>query len=120
MISLLKEPEEWPGYDKKVARGIGFVLLGVPIKDRTAPTPQHFRVFRGLVEDALSRGKVLVHCWGGCGRTGTMGAAYWIDRGMSAKDAIDKMRLANPEAMETEGQGRSLDDLAHSLETGEQ
>jgi protein-tyrosine phosphatase len=55
--------------------------------------------------------KVLVHCQGGSGRTGTMGAAYWIAKGLSAADAIRKVRQANPDAVETIGQERILDEF---------
>jgi len=121
VISLLNECEQRPRYDKEVARGIGFILHSVPITDFTAPSMDDFGTFLGLVEDALSRGKVVVHCWGGCGRTGTMAAAYWIARGTSAAAAIAKVQSVNPGAVEKNtGQEQSLHDLANSRGGGAQ
>jgi atypical dual specificity phosphatase len=120
VISLLNEREQRPGYNKQVVSQMGFVLPNVAITDGEAPSDEDFVTFLRLVDVGLSTGKVIVHCWGGCGRTGTMGAAYWVARGMSAADAMAKMRSANPEAIETKGQERSLDRLADSLAGGAQ
>ena len=62
----------------------------------------------GISPQAVAKGKVLVHCQGGHGRTGTMAAAYWINKGLTAEQAITKMRQINPLAIETKEQKESL------------
>lgn len=44
-----------------------------------------------------------------------MGAAYWIGKGLSAADAVRKVRRANPHAVETTGQERMLDDFEEDV-----
>jgi len=60
-------------------------------------------------------GKVLIHCQGGSGRTGTMGAVYWISKGLSVHKAIDKVRKTNPLTVEVPEQEGSLYKLQESL-----
>ena len=64
-----------------------------------------------IVIKSLKKGKVLVHCQGGTGRTGTMAAAYWIKKGLSANEAIRKIRKSRPGAIEMPEQEESLFDL---------
>ncbi len=49
-----------------------------------------------------------MHCESGSGRTVTMRAAYWVGKGLSAKDAIDKVRKSRQHAFETNEQEESL------------
>ena len=58
-----------------------------------------------------AKGKVLIHCQGGWGRTGTMAAAYWINMGLPAHKAITKVRQTNPGALEIPVQEDSLYEL---------
>ena len=65
-------------------------------------------MFLAAVERALGQGKVFVHCQGGSGRTRTTGAAYWVSKGLSVKEAVERVRQANPRAIETWEQENSL------------
>ena len=56
-----------------------------------------------------------MHCEGGSGRTGTMAAAYWIKKGLSAREAVDKVRESRPNAVETKEQEESLQELQKTL-----
>ena len=47
-----------------------------------------------LLETLADETKVLVFCEGGQGRTAFMGAAYWVNKGLSASDAIVRMSVA--------------------------
>ena len=55
----------------------------------------------------LRRGRdVLVHCRGGLGRAGTIGARLLIELGMTPAVAVARVRAARPGAIETIGQER--------------
>jgi atypical dual specificity phosphatase len=107
-ISLLDESEERPNYDLEEAKALGFNRISIPIKDFTAPTQNQFSQFLRAANKALQKGKVIMHCEGGSGRTGTMAAAYLIGKGFSAKEAIEKIRKSRPHAVETKEQEESL------------
>lgn len=108
IISLLDEKEQRPNYDLKEVDAMGFKRYSIPLKDFSAPTEEQFEEFLSRMNQALKDGKVLVHCQGGSGRTGTMAAAYWINKGLSAAEAIKKVRSANPNAIENTVQEKSL------------
>lgn len=107
LISLLEE-EESPNYDIEEVEKMGFKRYSIPIKDFSAPTKSQFKEFLKVLSEALIRGKVLVHCMGGKGRTGTMAAAYWICKGLSAEEAIKKIKKSNQNAIENKEQENSL------------
>ena len=48
---------------------------------------------------------------GGSGRTGTIAAAYWINKGLRAHEAITKMKQSNSGAVEEPVQEESLNEL---------
>jgi atypical dual specificity phosphatase len=110
IISLLDEKQQPPNYDVREIERIGFKRYSIPIKDGTAPTLPKFKTFLKIIQ--ASKDKILIHCQGGAGRTGTMAAAYWMKKGLSAKEAIEKVRKSCRQAVETPGQERSL----HRLE----
>ena len=99
---------EKPRYNPTAIKRGGFELWRIPIQDFTPPTQEQFLRFFDFVDGGLARGKVLVHCMGGYGRTGTMGAAYWIREGLTAAEAIDRIRSKQPHAIEVEDQVESL------------
>jgi hypothetical protein len=88
---------------------LGFKRYSIPIPDFGAPSLDQLYKFIDWLAAVPRAEKVLVHCEGGSGRTGTMAAAYWIAQGASAADAIHMVRQANSDAVETKGQLRMLD-----------
>ncbi|HEY7732569.1 MAG TPA: protein-tyrosine phosphatase family protein [Gaiellaceae bacterium] len=47
------------------------------------------------IDDELARGGVVyVHCWGGCGRTGTVVSAWWVRHGTAPLEALERYRRA--------------------------
>ena len=80
----------------------GFEHKKICIEDFTAPTLDQIDEFVRFVEAKLTEGKkVLVHCYAGRGRTGTMLGAFLIQRGMSAEAAIREIRERAGEAYGT-------------------
>jgi ADP-ribosyl-[dinitrogen reductase] hydrolase len=128
---LLDESERKLDYEIGEVEEIGFEWFSVPVKDFHAPKFDDFQRFLNIVhsiEDKVyerGQSKILVHCWGGLGRTGTMGAAYWIDKGMSADEAILRIRTSakraaaqlgtERKAIEIHEQEQSLHDLEARL-----
>ena len=104
VISLLDETEQKPLY------GIGHFVEGtcvrysIPIPDYGVPAPEQLSVFLEAVREGLEKGRVLVHCQGGSGRTGTLGALWLISLGMTPEEAISVVREGNPSAIETADQ----------------
>ena len=71
----------------------GFEHRKICVEDFTAPSFDQIDEFVGFVESKLREGKkVLVHCFAGRGRTGTMLAAYLIHGGMRGEAAIRDIR----------------------------
>ena len=81
IISLLDEDEESPYYDIKKTEETGFKRYLIPVRDFTAPKPADFQEFLDTLDESMKQGKVLVHCQGGTGRTGTMVGADWVKKG---------------------------------------
>jgi len=78
--------------DDIVARH-GFAYRHYPIEDFCAPTIEQASDFARFVANELAQGRgVVVHCWAGIGRTGTMLACYLIHAGRSAKEAQRDVR----------------------------
>jgi atypical dual specificity phosphatase len=115
IISLLDEHEQRPDYDIKTIEEEGFKRYSIPVTDFTAPTLFDFQKFLDIVNRSSRQGKILVHCQGGTGRTGTMAAAYWIKKGLSANEAIKKIRKSMPGAIEILEQEESLYELEASV-----
>ena len=84
--------------------GLGLKRTNLGVADFHAPSVDQLSQFVDLVEAEGSRGKTLVHCQGGTGRTGTAAAAYWIAKGVPFEEAVAKVREARPGAVETEEQ----------------
>ncbi|RZM82887.1 protein-tyrosine phosphatase family protein [Leptolyngbya iicbica] len=101
LISLLQESEQTPRYDVAYAQALGYERYTFPVQDFASPTPEQLEQFIALVNQRTSGVKMLLHCEGGSGRTGTFAATYWVAKGMTAADAIAHIRQANPHAVET-------------------
>ena len=54
-------------------------------------------------------GRVLVHCMGGCGRSGMIALRLMIDAGEDPDTALTRLRIARPCAIETKAQHRWTD-----------
>lgn len=96
--------------DAVEARGIEWYHL--PIRDVDVPDEQFESrwIYAGLRlrRRLASKGRVLVHCRGGIGRTGTIAARLLVELGEEPALAIALVREARPGAIETRDQERHV------------
>ena len=77
--------------------------------DFCAPSFDQFHQIIDFIEACLKNEITpVVHCTMGYGRTGTAIAAYLIYKGLTAEEAVSKVREERPGAIETYGQEDSL------------
>jgi atypical dual specificity phosphatase len=104
LLSLTETP--LPAGDLRHA---DFSYLHLAVDDLTAPTPSQLQRALGFIDWQRALGRpVAVHCRMGQGRTGTVLAAYLIRDGMTAEDAIARLRLIRPGALSSASQERAL------------
>jgi atypical dual specificity phosphatase len=115
IVCLLDLDEQTPRYDTRRAAEAGWEWHNIPIRDCSAPSTAQLREFVVLLATSLPERKVVVHCQFGSGRTGTMAAAHWISQGLSAADAISRVRQHLPDAIEMPEQEAVLVHFADSL-----
>jgi protein-tyrosine phosphatase len=90
--------------------GVGLWWKHLPITDMGVPD-QSFEARwaqeGASIRDALRRGEhVVMHCWAGLGRTGTMAARLLVEFGLEPEAAILRVRHARPGAIQTRHQER--------------
>lgn len=106
LVSLVAESElEWYGVPDlrpgATARGLDFKHL--PIRDQGTPGIEEAReVVDWLLAHVDAGRRVVVHCIGGLGRSGTIAACALVAKGLSPGEAIAAVRRArSPRAIET-------------------
>jgi len=95
----------------------GITFMHHPIVDFDAPQlPDAQRTITKL-DQALTQGdRVIVHCWAGLGRAGTMAACLLIHRGMDADTAIDNVRSVRAGAIQSVVQERFIVTFSNAIQ----
>jgi atypical dual specificity phosphatase len=108
LVSLTEEPlpRHW-------VNEAGLMAVNVPVPDMEAPTDRQLDLLLDTIRKANSSGMgVAIHCAAGLGRTGTVLAAYFVAKGLSSREAVDKVRNLRPGSVETVEQERAIERFA--------
>ena len=80
----------------------------LPIADYGVPSPEFEAkwpdVSRSILAALNGGGRVLVHCRGGCGRSGMIVLRLMIEAGEASVEALERLREVRPCAVETKEQ----------------
>jgi atypical dual specificity phosphatase len=91
----------------------GLLIVHQPVEDMEAPTQEQLDSCISAIELALDKKMgVAVHCTAGLGRTGVVLACHLVKRGMSADNAIARIRRLRPGSIETDDQARAVEEFA--------
>jgi len=75
----------------------GLKNLHLPIYDHETPTLAQIQMLLRRMELLIENGEVLaVHCLAGKGRTGIVLACWWVREGLTAEEALRRVRLIDP------------------------
>ncbi|SHL37912.1 Dual specificity phosphatase, catalytic domain [Roseovarius marisflavi] len=80
----------------------------VPVEDYGVPNPEVTDIWEAAAQAALlalqGGGRVLIHCRGGCGRSGMAALRLMIEAGEDPDAALKRLRAVHPCAVETDEQ----------------
>jgi predicted protein tyrosine phosphatase len=110
VLSLI-EPAEWQPRRASALVAVlaaqGILHLDFPIRDYGVPSFQSGD-WHALSDQLHGRldggGSILIHCRGGCGRSGMVALRLLIEAGETADQALSRLRAIRPCAIETDGQ----------------
>lgn len=93
---------------------VDIVDLYVPVRDFTPPDQgQIDRMIEFIDEQTVQNQRpVVVSCYAGIGRTGTVLACYLVRRGATPADAIDEVRRLRPRSIQTPEQEAAVYEYA--------
>ncbi|MCL7713296.1 ATP-binding cassette domain-containing protein [Stenotrophomonas mori] len=112
-VTVLVNLTEKPMTDTAIpAHGLRTLHMGV--EDRNAPPLMWMKMLLARIDRLMRQGEVVaVHCLAGLGRTGTVLGAWLVREGLTADEALRRLRAIEPGFV----QSRVQEDLLHELET---
>jgi atypical dual specificity phosphatase len=88
----------------------GLLVYHEPLEDMEPPEQDQLdRCVSAIVRANERKMGVAVHCGAGLGRTGVVLAAYFVMRGLSAANAIARVRRLRPGSVETDEQAAAVE-----------
>jgi atypical dual specificity phosphatase len=89
---------------------VGLMLVHIPVQDMEAPSEEQLDRAISTIKRAVERKMgVVVHCGAGLGRTGVVLACYLVSTGMSAANAMARVRRIRPGSIETPEQEAAVE-----------
>ena len=86
----------------------GVSRIELPVRDFGEPCGETARLWPESAAEAKAAlaqgGRVLVHCMGGCGRSGMVVLRLMVEMGEDPEEALARLRAVRPCAVETEAQ----------------
>ena len=92
-------------------------IVHIPVKDYSVPTFDQVNQVIDAIDGMLIQDKsAVIHCQGGCGRTGTMLACWLVAKhNFEPNDAIKQIRTLRPSSIETEDQENFITAFSKTL-----
>ena len=115
-VVVLVEEFELP-YSLNEWQKRGVEVLHSPIRDFSAPALDQLLEILRWIEARVAEGKkVLIHCMGGLGRSGTVAVAWLMySKRLPLREALRQVRMVRPGAVEVEEQMGVLKELERLL-----
>jgi atypical dual specificity phosphatase len=111
---LLSLTEDRPRRDW--AEDAGLLVYHEPLEDMEPPTQAQLdRCVSAILRANERKLPVAVHCGAGLGRTGAVIAAYFVAKGLTAANAIARIRRLRPGSIETDEQAEAIEEYARRL-----
>jgi atypical dual specificity phosphatase len=110
LLSLTEDPprRDW-------VNDAGLLVFHVPVVDMEAPTPEQLERCVSAIRRANDQHMgVAVHCGAGLGRTGVVLACYYVSKGLTASNAVAKVRRLRPGSIETDEQAEAVFEFARA------
>ncbi|WP_425099680.1 protein-tyrosine phosphatase family protein [Tropicibacter sp. S64] len=111
VISLVTNVELFEAGAQKLGADIvdhGTRWVHLPVRDFDVPNANFENDWPDVSARArralMGGGRVLVHCRGGCGRSGMVALRLMIEAGEAPDEALARLRAVRPCAIETDGQ----------------
>jgi atypical dual specificity phosphatase len=108
LLSLTEDPprRDW-------INSAGLFSIHVPVVDMEAPTQEQLdRCLSAIARAHEKNMGVCVHCGAGLGRTGVILACYFVSKGLSAGNAIARIKRLRPGSIETDEQAAAVEEFA--------